>query len=58
MNTINSKPSAKPVFDKNNVENGIWLPEHLRIYVDKYRYLHKYSSIGLAYKASQTLLKI
>ena len=52
--------NSNPILDKNNIETGLWLPEDRRIYVDKDRikYLDRHSTTGLAYKASQLLLKI
>lgn len=48
--------SNKIVLDANNIETGLWLPEDYRYYVDEYRYVNKYSTLGLALKASRTIL--
>ena len=45
-------------FDKNNIETGKYLPEALRYYVDKVRYVHKHSAFASALKASKIILKI
>lgn len=53
-----TEQNKKTEYDKNNIENGLWLPEEHRIYVDEKRHMNKYSSIGLAYKSAQLLLRI
>ena len=40
----------------NNVENGVWLPEELRYYVDNIHYVHKHGMIASALKASKIIL--
>ena len=59
-NITKGNQTSNPILDKNNVETGIWLPEGRRIYVDKdkIKYLDRHSTTGLAYRASQLLLKI
>lgn len=46
------------VYDTNNIETGLWLPEDYKYYVDEHRYVNKYSTLGLALKASRTILNI
>lgn len=43
--------------DSNNIESGLWLPENLRYYINKRKYVHKHGMFAQALRASIVILK-